>query len=86
MRKILAVVVIAALTPVCAAFCRTWTVNSAGSGDAPTIQAGIDSASAGDTVKVMSGTYYEHEIQVKSGILLTHQSSLTENCIIDAQG
>jgi len=86
MKTALSVVLIITLIPVCAAFARTWTIYSNGSGDAPTIQAGIDSASAGDTVSVVGGTYYEHDIQMKSGILLTHITSLTENCIIDAQG
>jgi len=38
------------------AFGRTWYVKSDGIGDAPTIQAGIDSAAAGDTVLVAAGT------------------------------
>jgi hypothetical protein len=86
MRLMLAVTVSLVLMPTGYGIARTWEVNSAGTGDAPTIQAGIDSAGAGDTVRVMSGTYYEHDIQVKSGILLTHQNSLTENCTIDAGG
>jgi len=86
MRTALSAILIVILIPVCGAFARTWNVNSAGSGDAPTIQAGIDSASAGDTVRVESGTYYEHDIQMKSGILFTNINSLTEDCIIDAQG
>lgn len=36
---------------------RTWYVKSDGNGDAPTIQAAIDSASAMDTVLVAAGTY-----------------------------
>jgi hypothetical protein len=36
---------------------RTWFIKSDGMGDAPTVQAGVDSAAAGDTVLVGPGTF-----------------------------
>ncbi len=39
------------------AFSRTWYIKPDGTGDAPTIQAGVDSALAGDTVLVAPGVY-----------------------------
>lgn len=62
MTRILVTVLILALSPT-ALSARTWYIKSDGTGDAPTIQAGVDSAAAGDTVLVAPGTY-THKSQV----------------------
>ncbi|MCK4546532.1 MAG: hypothetical protein KAW17_03735 [Candidatus Eisenbacteria sp.] len=59
----------------------TWHVPT----DAPTIQAGIDSASAGDTVLVACGMYYEHDIVMKSGITLRSESGEPDGASINGE-
>jgi len=59
---------------------RVWHVPM----DVPTIQAGIDSACAGDTVIVASGIYHEHNIVMKSGICLFGETGVPEDVVVDA--
>jgi hypothetical protein len=76
---------------------RTWYVRSDGGGDAPTIQAAIDSAAAGDDVLVAAGTYRASTqgmatgvtygrsmIRMRSGIVL-HSESGPAATVLDAQ-
>ena len=64
---------------------RTWHILPDGTGDAPTIQAGIDSASAGDVVEIGCGDYFEWDISVKPDIVLRSESGSPECVIIDAE-
>jgi len=60
----------------------TWVVHANGSGDAPTIQAAVNLAAAGDTVLVTAGTYTDVHmdaggefaaVEMKSGVVLRSQ-------------
>jgi hypothetical protein len=64
---------------------RTWYITPGGTGDAPTVQAGIDSSTAGDTVLVACGTYYEHDIIMKSGVCLKGEVGFPPCAVLDAQ-
>jgi len=54
--------------------------------DQPTIQAGIDAASAGDTVLVAEGTYYESSIVLKSDLILQGECGESICVTIDGNG
>jgi len=69
-------------TPVLA---RTWNVLENGSGNAPTVQAGIDSSAAGDTVLVYPGTYHE-AINFQGKVIVVRSLSGPEATTLDATG
>ncbi|MFZ5980137.1 MAG: SBBP repeat-containing protein [Candidatus Zixiibacteriota bacterium] len=70
-------------------FPRVWYVNTSGTGDAPTIQAAIDSASHGDTVLVASGTYSgdgNRDLDFGGRNIILMSESGPENTTIDCDG
>lgn len=65
---------------------RTWHVDSYGSGDAPTIQAAIDSSTVGDTVLVDPGAYMENIVitSASNGVVITSVSGPNSTTIASA--
>ena len=61
-------------------------VKADGSGDAATIAAAYAIAQPGDDILVGPGTYYEHDIVMKTLVDLLGESGNAEDTIVDAQG
>ena len=93
MRVVLAALLAASLLFAPPAAARVWEVRADGSGDAPTIQAALDAASAGDLVRVGCGVYPDCStptpfgnacLQLKSGVDLEAEG---DGCVVvDAGG
>ena len=81
--------IVLVLTAPITAHARTWLVNAVGTGDAPTIQAGIDSAASGDTVSVAEGTYTgtgNKDLDFGGKVLVLRSEVGSETTIIDCEG
>jgi parallel beta-helix repeat protein len=64
------------------AHARTWFIAANGSGDAPTIQAGVDTASPGDTVLVGPGTYSDSYPVLVDGTTRQVNIHVTKNIVL----
>jgi hypothetical protein len=90
MKPIVTAAVVALLAMSTPALARVWHVNPGGTGDAPTIQAAIDSAAVGDTVSLADGNYTgagNREIDCYSGALtIVSESGDPNQCVITCSG
>lgn len=88
--KILVLLVAFALLLVSVASSRTWYIKDDGTGDAPNIQAGIDSAAAADTVLLADGTFTgPGNIVIDywgKAIVVRSEGGNPDACIIDCEG
>lgn len=71
------------ISPIAAA--RVWYVSADGTGDVPTIAAGYQSATYGDTVLVGPGTFFEHDLHASRLVHLISEQG-AQVTIIDAGG
>jgi hypothetical protein len=80
----------------CLTFCftissaTTWYIKPDGTGDAPTIQAGIDSATTGDEIVLADGTFLglgNRDIDFKGkSVDVRSENGNPDVCIIDCEG
>lgn len=65
---------------------RTWRILADGTGDAPFLEAGMDSAAAGDTVLVAPGNYVIGPIAVVGGIVLRSEAGPLQTKLLGFPG
>ncbi len=82
---------ITVLVLACACTCLggTWHIRPDGTGDAPTIQAAVDSAGAGDTILLADGTFRgpgNRDVVIEKSLTIRSESGDPTTCVIDCQG
>lgn len=85
-RFLLALGIVFSLWPV-SAYSKTWYVRNDGTGDAPTIQAAIDSSASGDTITLARGTFVvDSTIQCinKSNVVINSEAGYVETRLTPA--
>lgn len=80
-----AVALVALVLLPAAAPAATYHLEADGSGDFPTIAAALAVATAGDVVELGCGTYYEHNLEIASGVTLRSEGGVASCATIDAQ-
>jgi len=64
---------------------RIWHIQPDSTGDAPTIDAAIDSSMAGDVIELACGTYHEDGLVIKSGITIRSESGQPDCATIEGR-
>ncbi|MDH3214832.1 MAG: hypothetical protein OEN01_00905 [Candidatus Krumholzibacteria bacterium] len=87
--KCISIMVVLLVVAMGSASAATWYVTWDGSGDAPNLQAAIDSTALGDTVLVAPGTYTgtgNFEVDFRGKAIVVISESGASDTIIDCQG
>ena len=64
---------------------RIWHIQPDGTGDAPTIDAAIDSSVAGDVIELACGIYHEEGLVIKSGITIRSETGQPDCVTIEGR-
>ncbi|MGD9141728.1 MAG: FlgD immunoglobulin-like domain containing protein [bacterium] len=90
MKRLMLAVVIAVIAFAVPASARVWHISPDGAGDAPTIKAGVDSATSGDILLLADGVFTgsgNTDVSYNGkAIIISSASGNPFNCVIDCEG